>query len=100
MTTANYQPLSTPYPLQSEADNILYQDESVPMPTAEHYTPDLQDKKRRVSSVGSVPSELGGQDMNSSAVKTKELPAVPEVYELASAKSIRRSNNVGSWATS
>ncbi len=98
VTTANYQPLESPYPVQSEADSTLYRDESVmtSMPAAEHYTPDLQDKKRRVSSVGSVPSELAGQGKNSFVgSNTKELPAVPEVYELASAKSIRRSNNIG-----
>lgn len=94
MTTANYQPLQSPYPLQSEADSTLYGDERVmtSMPAAEHYT---QDKKRRVSSVGSVPSELAGQDKSSVVGgNTKDLPPVPEIYELASAKSIRRSNNI------
>jgi len=103
VTTANYQPLNAPYPLQSEGGSTAYGDESVMtrMPAAEQYTLDLQDHKRRVSSVGSGPMGLAGQETNSLAGdRAKELPAVPEVYELASAKSLKRNRNLGARAIS
>lgn len=101
MTTANYQPLQSPYPLQSGADTTPYGDKSVmsSMPAAAHYTPNVQDKKRRVSSSGGAPLELAGHEKSSIVgTNAKELPAVPEVYELASAKSVRRTNNPRAWA--
>lgn len=96
ITTANYQPLNSPYPFHSDAGSTAYGDEGAmtAVPAPDHYTPDLQDKKRRLPSYGDGPMELFGQERNTLMSDTaNELPSVPEVYELASAKSVKGSRH-------
>lgn len=91
ITTANYQPLNSPYPLQSDAGDNIYAEDSglATMPAAQHYAPNMQDKKRRGSSVANEPAMLAERN---SVDNARELPATQEVYELASAKSVKKSH--------
>lgn len=59
------------------------------MPAAQHYAPNMQDKKRRGSAINDEPAMLA--EMNS-VDNARELPATEEIYELASAKSVKKSH--------
>lgn len=91
VTTANYQPLNSPYPVQSEAGDTVSTEDSglATMPAAQHYAPNMQDKKRRGSAINNEPAMLAERN---SVDNAREMPATEEFYELASAKSVKRSH--------